>query len=57
MPPRPYLPTGILRAAICYPSTHIEYIESALAEALEWVDTVFKVKHFSNNRVDTAVEF
>jgi len=37
MPPRPYLPTGTLRAAICYPSTHIEYTESALAEALEQV--------------------
>ncbi|MDI1292901.1 MAG: ABC transporter ATP-binding protein/permease [Methylobacter sp.] len=37
MPPRPYLPTGTLRAAICYPSTHIEYTESALAETLEWV--------------------
>lgn len=38
MPPRPYLPTGTLRAAICYPSTHIEYTESALAEALELVE-------------------
>jgi putative ATP-binding cassette transporter len=37
MPPRPYLPSGTLRAAICYPSTHIEYTESALAEALELV--------------------
>jgi putative ATP-binding cassette transporter len=34
MPPRPYLPTGTLRAAICYPSTHIEYTESVLDEAL-----------------------
>lgn len=37
MPPRPYLPIGTLRAAICYPSTHIEYTESALAEALKLV--------------------
>jgi len=37
MPPRPYLPTGTLRAAICYPSTHMEYTESALEEALELV--------------------
>ena len=37
MPPRPYLPAGTLRAAICYPSTNIEYTESALAEALELV--------------------
>lgn len=35
MPPRPYLPTGTLRAAICYPSTRAEYTESAIAEALE----------------------
>ncbi len=34
MPPRPYLPTGTLRAAICYPSTHIEYTETVLDEAL-----------------------
>ncbi len=34
MPPRPYLPGGTLRAAICYPSTHIEYTEAALDEAL-----------------------
>ncbi len=38
MPPRPYLPTGTLRAAICYPSTQAEYSESALAEALELVE-------------------
>jgi len=38
MPPRPYLPTGTLRAAICYPSANIEYAESALLEALELVD-------------------
>lgn len=37
MPPRPYLPVGTLRAAICYPSIQIEYTESALAEALELV--------------------
>lgn len=37
MPPRPYLPTGTLRAAICYPSTKEKYTESALAEALELV--------------------
>lgn len=34
MPPRPYLPAGTLRAAICYPSTQIEYSEAALDEAL-----------------------
>jgi putative ATP-binding cassette transporter len=38
MPPRPYLPTGTLRAAICYPSTHAEYTEAAIAEALELVN-------------------
>ncbi|MGZ8159256.1 MAG: ABC transporter ATP-binding protein/permease [Methylobacter sp.] len=38
MPPRPYLPTGTLRAAICDPSTHAEYTESAIAEALELVN-------------------
>jgi putative ATP-binding cassette transporter len=38
MPPGPYLPTGTLRAAICYPSTHIEYTDSALREALELVE-------------------
>lgn len=37
MPPRPYLPTGTLRAAICYPSAHAEYTESAIAEALDLV--------------------
>lgn len=37
MPPRPYLPNGTLRAAICYPSTQMEYTESELAEALELV--------------------
>jgi putative ATP-binding cassette transporter len=38
MPPRPYLPTGTLRAAICYPSAHAEYPESAIAEALKLVE-------------------
>ncbi|TAN71504.1 MAG: ABC transporter ATP-binding protein/permease [Methylobacter sp.] len=38
MPPRPYLPTGTLRAAICYPSTRAEYTESAIEEALELVE-------------------
>jgi putative ATP-binding cassette transporter len=38
MPPRPYLPTGTLRAAICYPSAHAEYTESALEEALALVN-------------------
>jgi putative ATP-binding cassette transporter len=37
MPPRPYLPTGTLRAAICYPSTNGEYTEAALDEALDLV--------------------
>ena len=37
MPPRPYLPTGTLRSAICYPSAQIEYSESAIVEALELV--------------------
>lgn len=38
MPPRPYLPNGTLRTAICYPSTNGEYSESAINEALELVD-------------------
>jgi putative ATP-binding cassette transporter len=38
MPPRPYLPTGTLRDAICYPSTRIEYAESELTEALNLVE-------------------
>ncbi len=38
MPPRPYLPTGTLRAAICYPSDHAEYTEAEIDEALELVD-------------------
>jgi putative ATP-binding cassette transporter len=38
MPPRPYLPTGTLRDAICYPSTRIEYAESELTEALSLVE-------------------
>ncbi|MCX7088502.1 MAG: ABC transporter ATP-binding protein/permease [Methylococcales bacterium] len=37
MPPRPYLPTGTLRSAICYPSTQVAYTETELAEALELV--------------------
>ncbi len=37
MPPRPYLPTGSLRAAICYPSTQIAYSESELGDTLELV--------------------
>lgn len=35
MPPRPYLPAGTLRAAICYPSTHEAVSENALKQALE----------------------
>lgn len=38
MPPRPYLPTGTLRAAICYPSAHADYTEAAMKEALELVE-------------------
>jgi putative ATP-binding cassette transporter len=38
MPPRPYLPTGSLRSAICYPSAQAEYSEAALLEALREVD-------------------
>jgi len=37
MPPLPYLPVGTLRAAICYPSPHIKYTESALTDALKLV--------------------
>ncbi len=37
MPPRPYLPTGTLRSAICYPSTQIDYTEAELTEALDLV--------------------
>ncbi|MFI3185670.1 MAG: ABC transporter ATP-binding protein/permease [Methylococcaceae bacterium] len=37
MPPRPYLPTGTLRSAICYPSTQIDYTEIELTEALDLV--------------------
>jgi putative ATP-binding cassette transporter len=37
MSPRPYLPVGTLRAAVCYPSTQMEYSEAALEEALELV--------------------
>ncbi|MFA6163625.1 MAG: ABC transporter ATP-binding protein/permease [Methylobacter sp.] len=35
MPPRPFLPTGTLRAAICYPSDHEEYTQHEFEEALE----------------------
>jgi putative ATP-binding cassette transporter len=38
MPPRPYLPTGTLRAAICYPFIHGEYAECLLEEMLELVE-------------------
>ncbi|MGR8933457.1 MAG: ABC transporter ATP-binding protein/permease [Gammaproteobacteria bacterium] len=34
MPPRPYLPSGTLRSAICYPSAPETYDQSALLEAL-----------------------
>lgn len=34
MPPRPYLPTGTLRAAICYPSDRDCFSHDALEEAL-----------------------
>jgi putative ATP-binding cassette transporter len=37
MPPKPYLPRGTLRSAICYPSSQIDYAESELVEALELV--------------------
>jgi putative ATP-binding cassette transporter len=37
MPPRPYLPTGTLRAAICYPSAHEEFAQDGLEETLELV--------------------
>ncbi|MGZ5006361.1 MAG: ABC transporter ATP-binding protein/permease [Methylobacter sp.] len=37
MPPRPYLPSGTLKAAICYPSTNGEYSDAALVEALDLV--------------------
>lgn len=35
MPPRPYLPTGSLRAAICYPSTSDEFSQGDLEYALQ----------------------
>jgi len=38
MPPRPYLPTGTLRSAICYPSTPDSLYRSRAAEALELVE-------------------
>jgi putative ATP-binding cassette transporter len=37
MPPRPYLPTGTLREAICYPSSCDDFSPSVLAETLELV--------------------
>lgn len=35
MPPRPYLPTGTLRASICYPSDSSTFDQQALEYALE----------------------
>lgn len=35
MPPRPYLPTDTLRAAICYPSDSTAFGQGALEDALE----------------------
>jgi len=35
MPPRPYLPTGTLRAAICYPSRHDVFSQDELETALD----------------------
>jgi putative ATP-binding cassette transporter len=37
MPPRPYLPTGTLREAICYPSSCDDFSPSVLTETLELV--------------------
>jgi putative ATP-binding cassette transporter len=37
MPPRPYLPDGTLRAAICYPTNGEEFDQSALESAMERV--------------------
>lgn len=37
MPPRPYLPTGSLRAAICYPSSHDAFTQDELEVALDLV--------------------
>lgn len=37
MPPRPYLPTGTLRAAICYPSACEDFSPSMLENMLELV--------------------
>ncbi len=35
MPPRPYLPTGLLRTAICYPSSCDSFTQEELEAALE----------------------
>jgi putative ATP-binding cassette transporter len=35
MPPRPYLPTGTLREAICYPAAGNRFEQSALVKALD----------------------
>jgi putative ATP-binding cassette transporter len=37
MPPKPYLPTGTLREAICYPSSCEDFSPSVLTETLELV--------------------
>ncbi|WAK01117.1 ABC transporter ATP-binding protein/permease [Methylobacter sp. YRD-M1] len=37
MPPRPYLPTGTLREAICYPSSCDDFSPSMLTKTLEMV--------------------
>ncbi|MEF3075478.1 ABC transporter ATP-binding protein/permease [Methylobacter sp. Wu1] len=37
MPPRPYLPTGTLREAICYPSSCDDFSPAVLTETLELV--------------------
>lgn len=37
MPPRPYLPTGTLREAICYPSSCDDFSPAVLAQTLELV--------------------
>ena len=34
MPPRPYLPTGILRDAICYPSSRRVFTQEQIEQAL-----------------------
>jgi putative ATP-binding cassette transporter len=35
MPPRPYLPDGTLRAAICYPSSPETFSQSMIEEFLK----------------------